>query len=93
MSFIQRADNGPASAAHNRIRERSSWLSYDPSFKNRWPAAWAAGLLGSADHVFVEATSPHKQADNILQVLGDDPGDLPLTPAEKAALKEKWPIL
>jgi lysozyme len=47
------------------------------SFKNHWPGAKAAGLLRGAYHFYVEATSPEKQADNFLQVLGDDPGELP----------------
>jgi lysozyme len=49
----------------------------DPSFKNHWPGARAAGLLRGAYHFFVEATPPQSQADNFLQVLGDDPGELP----------------
>jgi GH25 family lysozyme M1 (1,4-beta-N-acetylmuramidase) len=60
----------------------------DQAFKQSWAGAKEAGLLRGAYHFFVEDVDPHKQAQVFINLLRDDPGELP--PVVDAEHNRRW---
>lgn len=61
------------------MRATISWAYRDPFFQANWRGAKAIHTIRSAYHVVYPGEDAERQYDNIMAMVGDDPGELPVT--------------